>query len=298
VEALTPVANECARSLQSRGCRCHISRDRCRLEKRHRGPSPEDLGPRCYDTHLYSDSLKIWWCQTAQTGCYRCHDPMWLPGPPIPTRPDRADPRRLGCTSVCPPRQHVGAVGPGPELQPGQSAAARRRPRAHLAPVVQGRWRRRPGGLWPRGQRLPPEPCAAGQAEVWTPRLCCEPRSQSAPTSRQRVASSTRVDLACSGCCTGWARLAQGSGGAAAGMARRGMAHRKPGAVSRQLDPDKQAQSIPSYKHLLNQIGDDAAALSADALILARPRMRCGRSVAGGRSMFRPRCHRAAVVSG
>jgi transposase len=47
---------------------------------------------------------------------------------------------------------------------------------------------------------------------------------------------------------------------------RLGMEHRKPSAVSRKLDPDKQAQFIQSYENLLNQIGDDEAVLFADAV--------------------------------
>jgi transposase len=44
------------------------------------------------------------------------------------------------------------------------------------------------------------------------------------------------------------------------------MEHRKPKAVSSKLDPDKQAAFIKSYENLLNQIGDDAAVLFADAV--------------------------------
>ena len=47
-------------------------------------------------------------------------------------------------------------------------------------------------------------------------------------------------------------------------MARRGMEHSKPQAVSRKLDPAKQAAFIKSYENLLNQIGDDEAVLFAD----------------------------------
>ena len=47
---------------------------------------------------------------------------------------------------------------------------------------------------------------------------------------------------------------------------RLGMEHRKPQAVSRKLDPDKQAGFIKSYENLLNHIGDDEAVLFADAV--------------------------------
>jgi len=47
---------------------------------------------------------------------------------------------------------------------------------------------------------------------------------------------------------------------------RLGMEHRKPQAVSRKLDPDKQEAFIKSYENLLNHIGDDEAVLFADAV--------------------------------
>jgi transposase len=47
---------------------------------------------------------------------------------------------------------------------------------------------------------------------------------------------------------------------------RLGMEHRKPQAVSRKLDPNKQAAFIKSYENLLNHIGDDEAVLFADAV--------------------------------
>ena len=47
---------------------------------------------------------------------------------------------------------------------------------------------------------------------------------------------------------------------------RLGMEHRKPQAVSRKLDPDKQAAFIQAYENLLNQIGDDEAVLFGDAV--------------------------------
>ena len=45
-----------------------------------------------------------------------------------------------------------------------------------------------------------------------------------------------------------------------------GMEHRKPKAVSRKLDPDKQAAFIQAYENLLNQLGDDEAVLFGDAV--------------------------------
>jgi transposase len=47
---------------------------------------------------------------------------------------------------------------------------------------------------------------------------------------------------------------------------RLGMEHRKPQAVSRKLDPDKQAAFIQQYEKLLNQLGDDEAVLFGDAV--------------------------------
>jgi len=47
---------------------------------------------------------------------------------------------------------------------------------------------------------------------------------------------------------------------------RLGMEHRKPQAVSRKLDPNKQAAFIKNYENLLNHIGDDEAVLFADAV--------------------------------
>ena len=47
---------------------------------------------------------------------------------------------------------------------------------------------------------------------------------------------------------------------------RLSMEHRKPQAVSRKLDPGKQAAFIESYENLLNHIGDDEAVLFADAV--------------------------------
>jgi transposase len=47
---------------------------------------------------------------------------------------------------------------------------------------------------------------------------------------------------------------------------RLGMEHRKPKAVSRKLDPEKQVQFIRAYENLLNQIGDDEAVLFGDAV--------------------------------
>lgn len=47
---------------------------------------------------------------------------------------------------------------------------------------------------------------------------------------------------------------------------RLGMEHRKPTAISRKLDPAKQAAFIVAYENLLNQLGDDEAVLFADAV--------------------------------
>ncbi|MGH7120598.1 MAG: IS630 family transposase [Acetobacteraceae bacterium] len=47
---------------------------------------------------------------------------------------------------------------------------------------------------------------------------------------------------------------------------RLGMEHRKPKAVSRKLDPEKQAAFIKAHEDLLNHLADDEAALFADAV--------------------------------
>ncbi len=47
---------------------------------------------------------------------------------------------------------------------------------------------------------------------------------------------------------------------------RLGMEHRKPKAVSRKLDPDKQATFIKAYEDLLNHLADDEAVLFGDAV--------------------------------
>jgi hypothetical protein len=47
---------------------------------------------------------------------------------------------------------------------------------------------------------------------------------------------------------------------------RRGMEHRKPNAISRKLDPEKQAAFIKKYEDLLNQLSADEAAIFVDAV--------------------------------
>ena len=51
----------------------------------------------------------------------------------------------------------------------------------------------------------------------------------------------------------------QGRSGLVALLHRLGMEHRKPKAVSRKLDPDKQAGFIAAYEDLLNHLADDEA---------------------------------------
>ena len=58
----------------------------------------------------------------------------------------------------------------------------------------------------------------------------------------------------------------QGRSGLIALLHRLGMEHRKPKAVSRKLDPQKQAAFIKAYEDLLNHLGDDEAVLFADAV--------------------------------
>jgi transposase len=58
----------------------------------------------------------------------------------------------------------------------------------------------------------------------------------------------------------------QGRSGLIALLHRLGMEHRKPKAVSRKLDPEKQAAFIKAYNDLLNHIGDDEAVLFGDAV--------------------------------
>ena len=58
----------------------------------------------------------------------------------------------------------------------------------------------------------------------------------------------------------------QGRCGLIALLHRLGMEHRKPKAVSRKLDPDKQAAVIKAYEGLLNHLEDDEAVLFGDAV--------------------------------
>ena len=57
-----------------------------------------------------------------------------------------------------------------------------------------------------------------------------------------------------------------GRSGLIALLHRLGMEHRKPKAVSRKLDPEKQAGFIKAYENLLNHMGDDEVVLFADAV--------------------------------
>src|SRR5208337_3509207 len=58
----------------------------------------------------------------------------------------------------------------------------------------------------------------------------------------------------------------QGRSGLIALLHRLGMEHRKPKAVSRKLDPEKQAAFIKAYEDLLNHLADDEAVLFGDAV--------------------------------
>ena len=58
----------------------------------------------------------------------------------------------------------------------------------------------------------------------------------------------------------------QGRSGLIALLHRLGMEHRKPQAVSRKLDPAKQAAFIKAYEALLNQLSADEAVIFADAV--------------------------------
>ena len=58
----------------------------------------------------------------------------------------------------------------------------------------------------------------------------------------------------------------QGRSGLIALLHRLGMEHRKPKAVSRKLDPQKQAAFIKAYEDLLNHLGADEAVLFGDAM--------------------------------
>ena len=58
----------------------------------------------------------------------------------------------------------------------------------------------------------------------------------------------------------------QGRSGLIALLHRLGMEHRKPKAVSRKLDPEKQAAFIKAYEDLLTHLADDEAVLFADAV--------------------------------
>ena len=58
----------------------------------------------------------------------------------------------------------------------------------------------------------------------------------------------------------------EGRSGLIALLHRLGMEHRKPTAISRKLDPAKQAVFIRSYEALLNQLPTDEAVMFADAV--------------------------------
>ena len=58
----------------------------------------------------------------------------------------------------------------------------------------------------------------------------------------------------------------EGRSGLIALLHRLGMEHRKPTAISRKLDPAKQAAFIRSYEALLNQLPADEAVMFADAV--------------------------------
>ena len=58
----------------------------------------------------------------------------------------------------------------------------------------------------------------------------------------------------------------EGRSGLIALLHRLGMEHRKPKAISRKLDPAKQAAFIRSYEALLNQLPADEAVMFADAV--------------------------------
>jgi transposase len=58
----------------------------------------------------------------------------------------------------------------------------------------------------------------------------------------------------------------QGRPGLIALLHRLGMEHRKPGAVSRKLDPGKQAAFIKAYEDVLNYLDADEAVLFGDAV--------------------------------
>lgn len=58
----------------------------------------------------------------------------------------------------------------------------------------------------------------------------------------------------------------QSRSGLVALLHRLGMEHRKPKAISRKLDPGKQAAFIKAYENLLNQLADDEAVVFADAV--------------------------------
>jgi transposase len=58
----------------------------------------------------------------------------------------------------------------------------------------------------------------------------------------------------------------QGRSGLIALLHRLGMEHRKPKAVSRKLDPEKQAAFIKAYENLLNHLAADEAVLFGDAV--------------------------------
>jgi hypothetical protein len=69
------------------------------------------------------------------------------------------------------------------------------------------------------------------------------------------------------------------------------MEHRKPKAISRKLDPAKQAAFIKSYEALLNQLSADEAVMFADAV---HPTHAADLSAVGRRRTSLSRSRRAA----
>ena len=93
-------------------------------------------------------------------------DLTWVPGQRIAARPDRTGSGRVGRASFGATRERAGAAGPRHELRGDrEGVVAGRRHRPHLASSVRRGRDRGPGELWLRGQCMPLERRAAGQAE-------------------------------------------------------------------------------------------------------------------------------------
>src|SRR5208282_5315860 len=100
-------------------------------------------------------------CQRRWRRFWCIHDPPWLPGRRIETRPDRADSRRVRRPSAVAPRQRAGSAGRRHELRGDrEGAVCGRRHDPGLVPALSGRWGRGLDQLRPRRGRVQVIPTA------------------------------------------------------------------------------------------------------------------------------------------